>query len=219
MLAEERYRKQREEAEKDQGETIPTSPSPSKPFNVMKAEAESSTQKVEQPQVTLRTQQETPKEPEAKQKLSMLPKETAETLAPPKSPQTQPKQKPPAHFQISKPSFPKVGKKTTTESSSTALDKKQASTTAALEIKSNPAPAIHAVSVAEQVESTKTHSVKQESIQATKNIQSQTTASAQAEEIKSRETCVAQEVKKVISQTTKIPKVTPSFKVKTFKVS
>ncbi|XP_016365899.1 xin actin-binding repeat-containing protein 2-like [Sinocyclocheilus rhinocerous] len=220
MLAEERYHKQREEAEKNQGETTPTSPPPTKPFNVseMKAEAESTTQKAEQPQITFQTQQETPKEPEAKQKPAMLPKETAEKLAPPKSPQTPPKQKPPANFQISKPSFPKVGKKTTTESSSTALDKKQASTTAALEIKSHPAAAVHALSVAEQVESTKADSIKQESIQATKNIQSQITASAQAEEIKSIETCLAQEVKKVPSQTTKIPKVTPSFKVKTFKI-
>uniref|UniRef100_A0A8C2BFT2 Xin actin binding repeat containing 2a n=1 Tax=Cyprinus carpio TaxID=7962 RepID=A0A8C2BFT2_CYPCA len=220
MLAEERYRKQREEAEKNKGETTPTSPPPTKPFNVseMKVEAESTTQKDEPPQMTFHTQQETRKEPEAKQKPAMLPKETAEKLAPPKSPQTPPKQKPPASFQISKPSFPKVGKKTTTESSSTALDKKQASTTAALEIKSYPAPAVYALSVAEQVENTKADSIKQESIQATKNIQSQITASAQAEEIKSIETCLAQEVKKVPSQTTKIPKVTPSFKVKTFKV-
>ncbi|XP_050967668.1 xin actin-binding repeat-containing protein 2 isoform X2 [Labeo rohita] len=217
MLAEERYRKQREEAEKNKEETTPTSP---KPFNFseMKAEAESSAQKAEQPQITFQTQQETSKEPEAKEKPPLLPKDTTEKPAPPKSPQTPPKQKPPASFQISKPSFPKVGKKTTTESSSTVLDKKQASTTAALEIKSHPAPTVHPVSVAEQVDSTKTHSVKQESIQATKNIQSQITTSAQAEEIKSIETSVAQEVKKAPSQITKIPKVTPSFKVKTFKV-
>ncbi|XP_073707526.1 uncharacterized protein xirp2a [Garra rufa] len=220
MLAEERYRKQREEAEKNKGETTPTSPPPTKPFNVseMKAETESSTLKAEQPQITFPTEQETSKEPKAKEKPAMLPKETAEKPAPPKSPQISPKQKPPANFQISKPSFPKVGKKTTTESVSTVLDKKQSSTTAALEIKSHPAPAVHPVSVAEQVESTKARSVKQESIQATKNIQSQITTSVQAEEIKSVETSVAQEVKKVSSQTTKIPKVTPSFKVKTFKV-
>ncbi|XP_052456603.1 xin actin-binding repeat-containing protein 2 isoform X2 [Carassius gibelio] len=220
MLAEERYRKQREEAEENKEETTPTSPPSTKPFNVseMKVEAELSTQKAEQPQITVKTQQETSKEPEAKEKPAMIPKETAEKRAPPKSPQTPPKQKPPANLQISKPSFQKVGKKTTTELSSSVLDKKQASTTAALEIKSHPAHAVHPLSVAEQVEKTKAQSVKQESLQATQNTQNQITASAKAEEIKIIETCVTQEVKKVPSQTTKIPKVTPSFKVKTFKV-
>ncbi|XP_067230903.1 xin actin-binding repeat-containing protein 2 isoform X2 [Chanodichthys erythropterus] len=220
MLAEEKYRKQREEAEKNTGESTPTSPPPTKTFNVseMKAEAESSTQKAEEPQIIFETQQETSKVLEPKQKPVMLTKETSEKLAPPKSPQAPPKQKPPANFQISKPSIPKVGKKTTTEPSNTVADKKQASSTAALEIKSHPAPTVHPHSVTEQIESTKAHSVKQESIQATKSIQSQITASAQQEEIKSLETCAAQEVKKFPSQPTKIPKVTPSFKVKTFKV-
>ncbi|XP_026114001.1 xin actin-binding repeat-containing protein 2-like isoform X1 [Carassius auratus] len=220
MLAEERYRKQREEAEKNKGESTPTSPPPVKPFNVseMKAEAESATQRAEQLHMTFQTQKETPKQPETEQKPAMIPKETEEKLAPPKSPQSPPKQKPPANFQISKPSFPKIGKKTTTVSSSTALDKKHASTTAALEIKSHAAPAVNSLSVAVQVEGMKADSIKQESIQSTKNIQSQITSSTQAEEIKSTETCLAQEVKKVPSQTTKIPKVTPSFKVKTFKV-
>lgn len=211
MLAEERYRKQREEAEKNKGESTPTSPQPTTTFNVseMKAEAESSTQKAEKPQINFETQKET-KVPEPEQP-AMLPKETAE-----KRPQTPPKKKPTANSQISKPSIPKVVKKTTTESSNTLSDKKQASITAALEIKSHPAPTVHPHPV--QVESTKAHSGKQESIQATKSVQSQITASAQEEEIKSLETCAAQEVKKVSSQTTKIPKVTPSFKVKTFKV-
>ncbi|XP_043097200.1 xin actin-binding repeat-containing protein 2 isoform X2 [Puntigrus tetrazona] len=217
MLAEERYRKQREEVEKNKEETTPTSPPPTKLFNVseINATVESSTQKSEQPQITFQTQQETPKEPDTKHKPVMIPIEKAEKHAPPKSPQIPPKKKLPTNFQISNPSFSKVSKKTTTESSSTVLDKKQVSTTAALEIKSHPTPAVHAVSVEQQVDSTKTDSVKEESIQATKNIQSQINAS-QAEEI--IETSLAQEVKKVPSQTTKIPKVTPSFKVKTFKV-
>ncbi|KAK7154951.1 hypothetical protein R3I93_009790 [Phoxinus phoxinus] len=219
MVAEERYRKQREEAEKNKGESTPTSPPPSKTFHVseMKVEAESSTQKAEKPQIIVETQKETPKVPEPEQKPAMLPKETAEKLSPPKSSQTPPKKRP-ANSQISKPLIPKVGKKTTTESSNTVSDQKQASITAALEIKSHPAPTVHPHSVTEQVESTKAHSGKQESIQATKSVQSQITASAQAEETKSLETCTAQEVKKISSQTTKIPKVTPNFKVKTFKV-
>ncbi|XP_067315214.1 xin actin-binding repeat-containing protein 2 isoform X2 [Pseudorasbora parva] len=210
MLAEERYRKQREEAEKNKGESTPTSPPPTKTFNVgeIKAEEESSTQKAEN-QIFFETQQETSKVLETKQKPAMLTKETAENIAPPKSPQTPPKKKPPANFQISKPSIPKVDKKTTSESANIVPDKKQASITAAVEIKSHSAPTIHTHTVTEQVESAKAHSVKQESIQATKSVQSQITASAQEEGIKSLE---------VTSQTTKIPKVTPSFKVKTFKV-
>ncbi|XP_056315536.1 xin actin-binding repeat-containing protein 2 isoform X1 [Danio aesculapii] len=220
MLAEERYRKQREETEKNQGESTPTSPPPTKLFNEseIKTGAESITQKPEQTQVTIETQQETRKELETKPKSAMLPKEMSEKPAPPKSPQIPSKQKPPANFQISKPSVPKVAKKPATESSCNISDKRQASTTAAMEKKSCTASALQPLPVAEQAESTKAYAVKEESIQSTKSVQNQITTSSQVEEIKSIEAYVAQEVRKVPSQTTKIPKVTPSFKVKTFKV-
>ncbi|XP_051997657.1 xin actin-binding repeat-containing protein 2-like [Xyrauchen texanus] len=210
MLAEERYHKQREEVEKNQGECTPTSPPAMSPFKVseMKAETESSTQEVEQSQ-SVHEQQEQANTPEPLQKPDVLPKYTAEKAGPPKSPQFPSKQNPLANFHINKPSFPKVGKKITTESSSVVSDKKQESVAASLEIKSHPAP------IPEQVEGVKACLVQQESVQSSISL---ITASVQAEEIKSTKSCVAQEVKKVPTQPTKTPKVTPSFKVKTFKV-
>ncbi|XP_051986270.1 xin actin-binding repeat-containing protein 2-like isoform X1 [Xyrauchen texanus] len=209
MLAEERYRKQREEAEKNKGGCTPTSPPATSPFKISerKAEAETSTHNFEELQ-TVKKQQEQSNITEPQQNPAMLPDDTAEKAGPPKSPQLPPKQKSPANFQISKPSFPKVGKKTTKESSG-VFDKKQESITASLEIKSHPAP------VPEQVGGIQSQLVQKEGVQSTTRL---ITASAQAEEIKSPDSCVAQGVKKVLIQPTKIPKVTPSFKVKTFKV-
>ncbi|XP_065116336.2 xin actin-binding repeat-containing protein 2 isoform X2 [Paramisgurnus dabryanus] len=206
MLAEERYRKEREEAEKSKGVCTPTSPPATTPTEVseIKAKAEPSTQKVEQSQITVETQQVQFNKPEPHQKPAMLQKDTAENVASSESLQPPPKQMP-----ISRPTFLKVGKKTTTESS---FVKKQELATASSEIKSHLAP------VSEKVESMKAHSVQCDGIQARESFQSHITFSAQAEQNKSIESVVAPEVKKVPTQPTKIPKVTPSFKVKTFKM-
>ncbi|XP_056606013.1 xin actin-binding repeat-containing protein 2 isoform X1 [Triplophysa dalaica] len=212
MMAEERYRKQREEAENSKGACTPTSPPPTTSFKVieMKAEVESSTQKVEQSRATVETQQEPPNTPEPHQKPAVLSKDTAEKVAPSKSPQPPPKKMPPVDKQISRPTFLKLGKKTTTESSSIGSNKKEESSVASLQIKTHPAPA------PEKDVSIKAHSIQCDVVQAK---ESQVTVSAKTQQIKSTESCVAQEVKKVPTQPTKIPKVTPSFKVKTFKMS
>lgn len=207
MMAEERYRKQREEAEKSA--CTPTSPPATTSFEVseIKAEVETSTQKAEQSQ-KLETQQEPPNKPDAHWK----PKDTAEKVAPSKSPQPPPKKMPPADKQISRPTFLKLGKKTTTESSSIGSNKKEESSVTSLEIKTHPAPA------PEKAESVKAHSIQCEGVQAKESVQSQVTVSAQTQQIKSMESCAVQDVKKVPTQPTKIPKVTPNFKVKTFKM-
>ncbi|TRZ03774.1 hypothetical protein DNTS_004378 [Danionella cerebrum] len=206
MLAEERYRKQREEAEKNKGESTPTSPPPTKPFNTTEMKTETVTQQVEPAQIVLESQQGTPKETE--QMPDTRTKEGTEKLAPPKCPQVPPKQKPQGSFQISKPSFPKVVKKTTPESQSNVSTTKQTSTLASTVVQSHPAPA--PCPTGDKIDGSK----HQQTAQAAKSVQSQN-ITAHVEEVKSIET---QGNRTVPSDVTKIPKVTPNFKVKTFKV-
>lgn len=66
--------------------------------------------------------------------------------------------------------------------------------------------------------STKSISATQSAVQENVNLQSQAAVTLKAEDVKNINAPVTQEGKMTPSQSTKIPKVTPSFKVKTFKM-
>ncbi|KAJ0062320.1 hypothetical protein NL108_007527 [Boleophthalmus pectinirostris] len=66
--------------------------------------------------------------------------------------------------------------------------------------------------------STKSISATQSAVQENVNLQSQAAVTLKAEDVKNINVPLTQEVKMTPSQPTKIPKVTPSFKVKTFKM-
>ncbi|XP_026882342.2 xin actin-binding repeat-containing protein 2 isoform X1 [Electrophorus electricus] len=236
MLAEERYRKEREESEKNKTGSTASSPLTSIEFQP-DAGVESTTQTLEQSQVICETQQEQHKEKEVEKKLSMIPKEPepvkkpvtasqGQFVKPIPSKMTQPPvvQKAPANFQLSKPSFPKVSKKAGTDSASVAVDTKQVSATitqTTAEIKAPPTSTMPPHTETEYLRNVKvsshTTTSKQimdqgQSMQQFSTVQSQSAPSLKAEE------SVTDETKKVSPQPTKIPKVTPSFKVKTFRV-
>ncbi|XP_066520374.1 xin actin-binding repeat-containing protein 2 [Hoplias malabaricus] len=237
MLAEEKYRKQREEAEKNKPGSTPTSP----PVSSMQfqefidVKAESITEKLEQSElVTAETEQRQLKEPKPENKSAMIPAVTEpEDMSvkatpkksvkpiPSKVDQSPPIDKVSASFQLSKPSFPKGIKKAGTESVSVVTDKKQTSniTQATAGVKVQPASVIPP-QAAEHLDDVKVNShtsVSQQdhsqSVQKTSTaVKCQSNVTVKAEET------ITEETKKAPSQPTKIPKVTPSFKVKTFKV-
>ncbi|XP_062853801.1 xin actin-binding repeat-containing protein 2 isoform X2 [Trichomycterus rosablanca] len=232
MMAEEKYRKQREEAEKNKTGSTPTSP----PTNMFPptsyTEAESTTQKLSQSIITMESQQEHSKEPEPEKKPAVAPREQehlnkqiTETqeqqikLSTSKMSQPPVRQNTPGSFQLSKLSFPKVGKKTMIESVGVTSDEKRVSATdtkVTSEIKFQPTPVIPPPPVTEHLQNVKasSHTFKQEvsSLQkCSENVQCQS-GSAEAKET------ITEETKKTLQQPTKIPKVTPNFKVKTIKV-
>ncbi|XP_072539685.1 uncharacterized protein xirp2a [Salminus brasiliensis] len=239
MLAEERYRKQREDAEKSKTGSTPTSPHINVQFQdvpAVRTEVESTTQTLEQSEITDAVQQVQAKEPEpepsSEKKPAMVPVKKPVTVPqekpvkpiPPKVAQPPSKDKVPESFQLSKPSFPKFGKKSGTGATSDSADKKQISTNitqTTAEISVQPT-AIQPSAAAEQLDHVKASSHTTISQQDTAHSQSkqQSTMSVQRQSnisVKTEET-VSEEMKRVPSQPTKIPKVTPNFKVKTFKM-
>lgn len=218
MLAEERYRKQREEAEKNKSETTPTSPLENiqiQDLDRANTEEELTTEKLTQSQITVGTQRVHPSEVEPVTVPQMHVTGKQEQPAS-KEAQPQPLQKVPATFQLSKPSFPKVGKK-----SAVTTDKKQV-TQATAEINVQPTSPIHPLPATKHHESVKAScqaSISKQTITQVQSMQqiSATTQCQPSEPIQAEET-VAQETRKAPSQPTKIPKVTPNFKVKTFKM-
>ncbi|XP_060774720.1 xin actin-binding repeat-containing protein 2 isoform X2 [Neoarius graeffei] len=218
MLAEEKYRKERDEAEKSKTGSTPTSPPESikiEDLDVVNTETELTTDKLSQSQITAETQQVHPSEPEPvtvpKGPAAGTPEQSA-----PKTAHPQPLQKVPTTFQLSKPSFPKVGKKT-----AVTTDKKQAIQTTA-EIKVQPTSLFPPLPATEHLENVKASSHTSASKQTITQVQSKQQISANIQcqhtgSIKAEET-VTEETKKAPPQPTKIPKVTPSFKVKTFKM-
>lgn len=216
MLAEERYRKQREEAEKSKTGSTPTSPPEGiqiQDLGWVNTESELTTEKLAQSQITVETQQARPSE--------------LDTIAVPKRPvtgiqeqpaskedQPQQLQKVPATFQLSKPSFPKVGKKT-----AVTTDKKQV-TQATAEIKVQPTsliPPLPATEHHENVRSCSHTTMSKQTITQDQSMQQISTTAQPTDSVKAEES-VTEETKKAPPQPTKIPKVTPSFKVKTFKM-
>ncbi|KAG9277580.1 xin actin-binding repeat-containing protein 2 isoform X1 [Astyanax mexicanus] len=243
MLAEERYRKQREETEKSKTGSTPTSPPANMQFQAVsgvKTEVESTTQsKLEQSEIVEVAQQVQLKEPEPEKKPVTVPKIavpmkkpvpvteekpskpiTSKVVQPP----TKVPEKVPESFQLSKPTFPKVGKKVGTEFSNFSSDKKQISATitqTTAEIKVQPT-STQPPAVAEQLENVKASSQttisKQDDAHSHSKQQSTMSVHCQSNVSIITEETVTEEAKKAPSQPTKIPKVTPSFKVKTFKV-
>lgn len=214
MLAEERYRKQREEAEKSKTGSTPTSPENIQIQNLdgINIAAELTTEKPAKSQFAAETQQVRPSELEP----VTVPKRLVTGLQDQpvsKEAQPQPLQKVPAAFHLSKPSFPKMGKKT-----AVTTDKKQA-TEATAELKVQPTSLIPPLPASEQHENVQASSnttISKQSITEDQSIKqmSATARSQTTDSIKAEET-VIEETKKAPSQITKIPKV--NFKVKTFK--
>lgn len=220
MLAEEKYRKQREEAEKSKTGFTPTSPPDNfliQGLNQENTEAEVTKDKHIESQITVETQQAYPCEQEP----VTLPKTPVTGIQKTEKPalkddQPQTLQKSPATFQLSKLSFPKVGKKT-----AVSTDTKQvAQTTAGITVQ--PTSLIPPLAVTEQHESIKASSHITTSQQTINQIQStqqfSATAQCQSTDSMKAEETVTDESMKAPLQPTKIPKVTSSFKVKTFKM-
>ncbi|XP_076871734.1 uncharacterized protein xirp2a isoform X2 [Brachyhypopomus gauderio] len=235
MLAEERYRKEREESEKTKTGSTPVSPATSIPFQAdvgVKTASESTAQNLEQSHVIAETRQEQAKEKEVEKKPSMIPKEPESVKKPITALQGQSVKpipskvtQPPANFQMSKPSFPKVSKKAGIDSASVHVDTKQVSATITQttpEIKIQTGFTMPASADTEYLGSVKASSHTTTSKQTTDHGQSMqhisTTVQGQSASSLKVEESVTDEKKKVSSHPTKIPKVTPSFKVKTFKV-
>ncbi|KAK3575336.1 hypothetical protein QTP86_025520 [Hemibagrus guttatus] len=215
MLAEERYRKQRDEAEKSNTPTSPPESIQIQDLHGVNVKAELTTEKLGQSQIAVEAQQVCPSEPEPvtlpKGPAAGIQEQPASKVA-----QPQPLQKVPTTFQLGKPSFPNVGKKT-----AATTDKKQIAQ-ATSEIKVQPISVIPSLPGIEHHENAKASSHTTTSKQTITQVQStqQFSASVQCQStdsIKAEET-VTEEAQKAPPQPTKIPKVTPSFKVKTFKM-
>ncbi|KAM9483680.1 uncharacterized protein xirp2a [Clarias gariepinus] len=218
MLAEERYRKQREEAEISKTVSTPTSPPENiliQNFEGVNTEAGLTTEKLTQSQISVEKEQVCPseQEPITVPKVEVTGKQDPPT---PKTGHPQPPQKVPTTFQLSKPSFPKMGKKTTV-----STDKKQV-TQATAEIKVQPTSRVPPLPATEHTEHAKASSYTTTSKQTSTQVQSmqQISANVQCQPIDSIkvEETVTEEIKKPSQQPTKIPKVAPSFKVKTIKI-
>ncbi|XP_058259203.1 xin actin-binding repeat-containing protein 2 isoform X1 [Hemibagrus wyckioides] len=213
MLAEERYRKQRDEAEKSKSPTSPPESIQFQDLHGVNTEAELTTEKFGQSEITVEAQQVCPSEPEP----VTLPKgPVAGIQEQPASKVAQPLQKVPTTFQLGKPSFPNAGKKTVV-----TTDKKQVAQ-ATSEIKVQPTSLIPSLPGTEHHENAMARSHTTTSKQTITHVQSTQQISApvqcrSTDSIKVEET-VTEEAKKAPQQPTKIPKVAPSFKVKTFKM-
>lgn len=221
MLAEERYRQQKLEEEEKSRVSSPTSP----PVNIQS----SSTR--EELSVTENTEREVAKE-------ATKPKSEEEIVVKDLS-----VKKIPSQIPLSKPSISVMNKKSAPASSNVAIDKKPFSSKQSSEkilastdvdqnvsisqshqeaidkeIQSN----VVTSSVMEQKQfikksSSRTAAATQNLSQENVNLQSQAPVTLKTEDVKNV-TSLAQEGKVSPSQATKIPKVAPSFKVKTFKM-
>ncbi|XP_058468317.1 xin actin-binding repeat-containing protein 2 isoform X1 [Solea solea] len=227
MLAEEKYRLQKEKEDLERSiVTTPTSPPPNIPSSTASAEPMSaqSTEK------TMVMQETTEKMEEAK---TISKKETLAQLTPAK--------KTPSQIPMSKPLISVVNKKSGPGSSNVSVEKKQVSKehlsentlASADSVKKNQTASKHqTVSLSQshrvvskaEVESHSnvvTSSVKELSTATSavqENLQSQASVTVKAKDVKNINVPVTQEGKKSPSLPTKIPKVTPGFKVKTFKI-
>ncbi|KAM6945664.1 uncharacterized protein xirp2a [Aplochiton taeniatus] len=92
---------------------------------------------------------------------------------------------------------------------------------AAVKVQSGSAVTVSSAMEQQSVEKSSSQSAAttQSAVQENLNVQSQSTVELKAEEAKKTNSALTQETKKGLSQPTKIPKVTPNFKVKTVKIS
>ncbi|XP_067116466.1 xin actin-binding repeat-containing protein 2 [Osmerus mordax] len=210
MLAEERFRQQREELETNKV-TTPTSP----PTNIqMQASTVtssgagvSSAQQAERTEVIVESTQE--KQEEVKTTASMS-----------KASQEAPIKRPPSNIPLNKPLISGARKKSTTESTNIASNKKHVAANSSMTFSEKQLASFEASKKSQEVSSANSHSVTStlSTVQENGNLQSQSAPPPKAEETKHANVSLKQEGKKTPSQPTKIPKVTPSFKVKTFKM-
>ncbi|XP_014842160.1 PREDICTED: xin actin-binding repeat-containing protein 2 isoform X1 [Poecilia mexicana] len=220
MLAEERYRLQREKEEEEKIKVLtPTSPQ----MNIQSSAASAELSVAE-----------SGKKEEALEITKAKNEEEIKT-------QDSPVKKTPSQIPLSKASISVINKKSTLGSSNASLDKKQVSSTEASEkaLTSSDVSRSHheaseketqsrsnvvAVSIAEQQQfikksSTKSITASQNTVQENANLQSRAAVTLKTENVKNINVALTQEGKMSPSLPTKIPKVTPSFKVKTFKMS
>nr|XP_015807905.2 xin actin-binding repeat-containing protein 2 isoform X2 [Nothobranchius furzeri] len=214
MLAEERYRQQMQEKEETDKSTASTPTSPPLSTQSPAAGAEpSAADNTEKEVMTKVISQD-----------EILVKEA-------------PAKKCPSQIPLSKPSISVVNKKSTSASSKVSFDQKQACEKAppsagvsgsqschqASEKEMQSCSSVVASSVTEQQRFIKTSSSRSitathSAVQDDVNLQSQPAVTLKTEDVKNNNVPLSQEVKTGPSQPTKIPKVTPSFKVKTFKM-
>ncbi|XP_038151812.1 xin actin-binding repeat-containing protein 2 [Cyprinodon tularosa] len=220
MLAEERYRQQRQEKEEEERVKVltPTSPQIKMPPSATSAEisASESTKMEESLQVTKSKNEEELKV------------------------QDSPAKKTPSQIPLSKASISVINKKPAHLSSNVSLDKKQVSSSEAIEkaltsvdnfvsqshhkaIEKQIQSCSNAVSVTEQQQFIKKSSsmsvaTTQSAVRDNVNLQSQAAVTLKTDDVKNINVPLPQEGKISPSQPTKIPKVSPSFKVKTFKM-
>ncbi|KAM3584966.1 uncharacterized protein V6R79_003994 [Siganus canaliculatus] len=226
MLAEERYRQQQMEKEQTERSNVTTPTSP--PSNILSSAASpelsaaANTEKVVATEVTKAKAEET--KTVSKEEISI---------------RDSPAKKTPSQIPLSKPSFSVVNKKAAQASSEETLVSAQVT-------KSKTAPKNQAVSVSQshreasnievqsstnvvtssvteqqqfiKKSSTKSITAAQSAVQENVNLKSQAAVTLKPEDVKNINAAVTQEGKMSPSQPTKIPKVTPSFKVKTFKM-
>ncbi|XP_036401819.1 xin actin-binding repeat-containing protein 2 isoform X1 [Megalops cyprinoides] len=218
MMAEERYRKQREEEERLRGDAVPTSPSSNLQAatlfeeatseGVAKEHSEESSIASDVIQEAATTEVKSDAESQASAALSVNQKSV------PKSADVSS-----AKQHISFNQTAKVSKQHSASISTTKLQtvsSKKEQLTSVSSVQSHSASDIKAQSsestAAQQLGSSETAVSRQEIMQDITNLQSQTEATKKAE------ATVTQVVGKTPPQPTKIPKVTPKFKVKTVKV-
>ncbi|XP_074483863.1 uncharacterized protein xirp2a isoform X1 [Sebastes fasciatus] len=224
MLAEERYRQQQEETMRSAA-TTPTSPPP---MNIRSCAASPELSAAQSIETVVATETTKTKSEEAK----IVSKEA-----------TSPAKKTPSQIPLSKPLISVVNKKSAAGSSDkkhVASEHSSEKILASTDKKSQTAPRNLAVSVSqasnievqscssvvtssvtEQQQFIKKSSVRsttQSAVQENVNLQSQAAVTLKAEDVKNSNAPLTQEGKMSPSLPTKIPKVTPSFKVKTFKM-
>ncbi|XP_037552752.1 xin actin-binding repeat-containing protein 2 [Nematolebias whitei] len=195
MLAEEKYRQQKEREDAERSVSTPASPSSNQSTTITAAESN-----VETTKVTMLSQ-----DPPAKKSPSQIP--------------------------LSKPSTSALNKKPTTAPSNVPSDKQQTLSTEGSVSKSchesseqeiQSCPSMVTCSVTEQQQHIQRSSSRSAAIQSTAqdhvNLQSPAAVTLKAEDVKNINVTLTPEGKTSPSQPTKIPKVPPSFKVKTFKM-
>ncbi|XP_017288285.1 xin actin-binding repeat-containing protein 2 isoform X2 [Kryptolebias marmoratus] len=211
MLAEERYRQQKLEKEETEKSSVSTPTSPSVDTQSFAASAllsatENTKREVETTNIT-------------SEKVILS--------------QDSPVKKTPSQIPLSKPSISGLNKKSTLASSNVPLDKKQILSSADASVSKSHHEAsekeiqscsnVVASSVTEQQQfinksSTRSIATTQSAGQDNVNLQTPGAVTLKTEDVKNINVSLTQEGKMSPSQPTKIPKVTPSFKVKTFKM-
>uniref|UniRef100_A0A8C3A2W3 Xin actin binding repeat containing 2 n=1 Tax=Cyclopterus lumpus TaxID=8103 RepID=A0A8C3A2W3_CYCLU len=189
MLAEEKYHQQMEKEELERSNvTTPTSP----PIKIPSFAAS--------PELHAARSTET----EEATEVTKAKREEAKTVS---NEGVLPAKKTPSQIPLSKPLISVLNKKSAFGSSNVSVDKKHVATEHSEKMASTD--------VVNKIQTAHKQSI---AVQENVNLQSQAAVTLKAEDVKNSNALLTQEGKMSPSQPTKIPKVTPSFKVKTFKM-